>query len=189
MSRFWDIRAPKPKPRPSPSRTAARRRKVHPSFFLFMVILAIVGIFFLGNGNFQLTQPSKTIVPTTKPTTKSVKISPEINSKVSPEDNLKSTPEDAPEAKNKEDLSIKLVNGSGQTEESNVVQQILENEDFRGLKIENALNLYENSIVYYQDSEIKYANEIADLLKTYNPKIQEFTQETNFDLIIVIGPR
>lgn len=82
---------------------------------------------------------------------------------------------------------IKIINGTGQSEETDAVFKIITGLGFKVTKTENALNLYDNTIVYYDQNYEKNAQEIAQGLSDYNAKPQKFSQETPYDIIIVIG--
>ena len=76
-----------------------------------------------------------------------------------------------------------------QNEELENSKQLLENGGFSIEKAENTLSGYTETVIYYQESYEEYAQEISSILKDYQPKIRKFTQDSSYDLIIVISPR
>lgn len=172
MSKAWDILPPRRKLTKS-ERKEAKKKSKGLSGFLTILFLIVIGFIYYG-ANKSLT----TGTPATAPTAKST-----------PTEKPTPAPVNNSQTKDKKDLNIKLLNGSGQSEELTTAYKLLEDTGFKAQKTENTLNLYEQSIIYYQPSEEKHALEIAEVLKKYQIKIQKFSQETSYDLIIVIGPR
>lgn len=171
MSKVWDILPPKRKLTKTERKAAKKRSKGLTWFFALIFIIVVAFIYYGASKNLAGTnlQPTSNQAPTAIPT---------------------STPiSDTSQIKDKKDLKIKLLNGSGQSEELDTTYKLLENNGFVPQKTENTLNLYEQTIIYYQPSQEKHALEIAEILKKYQAKVQKFSQETEYDLIVVIGPR
>lgn len=82
---------------------------------------------------------------------------------------------------------IKILNGSGDNEQLSTVKKNLERANFQIQTTENAVNLYEETIIYYNEEYQAEAQKIAEILSNYQAKIQKFTKITNYDLLIVIG--
>lgn len=161
MSKAWDILPPIPKPHKSFTKTEKKRSK-NCSMFFFICFIIIVGIFI-----FQITNsppPDINGINTTLPTA--------------------NTSADTSSA-----VQIKILNGSGKAEETNKVSDLLTDADYKIAKKENALNLYDETIVYYQKEKKEIAENIADLLKSYGATTQQFTQSTSYDIVIVISAK
>ncbi len=82
---------------------------------------------------------------------------------------------------------IKILNGSGDNQTLSTVKSTLEKANFEITAVENALNVYEDSIVYYNEGYQDKAQEIADILSDYKMQVQKFSKKTNYDLLVVIG--
>jgi len=91
--------------------------------------------------------------------------------------------------KNPEELMIKILNGTGRSEETAEVVTALKEIGFKVAKTENALSLYDQTTIYFESTQEKYAQEIAQNLTKYKVKTQQFSQESPYDLIIVIGAK
>lgn len=98
-------------------------------------------------------------------------------------------PVPTPSNKTKNQLTIKILNGTGRVEELQKVKTMLQDSNFPITTTENALNLYDSTIIYYQPAFENYANDLATVLKSYNAKTQKFSQETRYDIVIVIGTK
>ncbi len=163
MARIWDI-TPRKKPRKlKPAEKKERRANI--SWFFF---LAVVGAFFIVFFGASKIPPALETNPTSSPTPM-----------------IKACP--SPSAKTQTNATIKLLNGTGRVEEAQKVQDLLGKAGFRITATENALNLYPRTIVYYQPSFENYARDLTTVLKSYNPEAQKFTQDTQYDIVIVIG--
>ena len=171
MSKVWDILPPKRKLTKTERKEAKKRSKGLTLFFglIFLIIVAFIYYGASKNMTGATPQPALNITATPTPTSTSINNTGQL--------------------KDKKDLNIKLLNGSGFSEELDAVYKLLVDQNFVAQKTENTLNLYEQTIVYYQPSQEKYALEIAEILKKYQAKVQKFSQETDYDLIVVIGPR
>lgn len=163
MARIWDISPPKRKRKLKPAEKKERRANI--SWFFFLAVVAAFFIVFFGASKIPLSNdnPSPSIAPVP-----SAKISPSPS-------NSKSSP------------TIKLLNGTGRVEETQKVRDALKNAGFTLTATENALNIYRETIIYYQPQFENYARNLAAALATYKPKTQKFTQETQYDIVIVIG--
>ena len=84
---------------------------------------------------------------------------------------------------------IKILNGTGDNEILTTIKKTLEDADFEITATENALNIYEDSIVYYNEGFKDEAQKIADVLSEYEVQIQKFSKKTNYDLLVVIGQK
>lgn len=172
MSRVWDILPPRKKPTKHERKEAKKRSKGLTLFLSLIFIIIVAFIYFGANQNISVKTPPvagspQNIVPTPTPT-----------------EAISSGP-----LKDKTNLTIKLLNGSGQAEELSTTYKLLEDAGFKAQQTENTLNLYDQTIIYYQPSQEKYALQIAEILKKYQAKVQKFSQEAPYDLIVVIGPR
>jgi len=167
MGRIWDIIPPPPRPAQSSNR---RRKSPQTSSVLFFIfILIILGVIFYGSAqkpNLKINGQS-----TSNPVSPSP--SPSIEAKI-------------PSGTRP---LIKLINGSGQVEQEDKVKKILTEAGFKIAKSENALNLYDKTIIYYDISQEKNAQEIAEALKKYQTYLQKLSQDSSYDIIIVIGPQ
>ena len=79
-------------------------------------------------------------------------------------------------------MTIKLLNGTGRIEETQKIQKLLTDAGFQVATTENALNLYDSSVIYYQPAFENYANQIANLLGSYSAKTQKLNQENKYDV-------
>ena len=171
MSRAWDILPPR-KTKKFTKQEKKRQKRSSIYFVFFLILIAAFFIVFLGADKFSL--------PVTSPLP-----SPSESSKFE-------QPAPSSGGKTQKELSIKLLNGTGRVEESQSVQKTLTDSGFSITTTENALNLYDTSVVYYSPKQPvfeKYAQQIATLLKSYNAKTQKFTQETKYDIVVVIGTK
>jgi len=163
MGRIWDILPPKKRERKlKPKEKKARR--VNMAWLFFLVVIAAFFIAFKGAEKLPTPNKTATATPTSTVTTAS------------------SSP-----AKTQSQMTIKLLNGTGRVEETEKVKNTLQNAGFKVTLTENALNLYDQTVVYFQPAYENYANDLATLLKSYNAKTQKFTQNTQYDIVIVIG--
>jgi len=167
MAKFFDIRPPKKTKFTKLEKKRQKRSGIY--FIFFLVVIAAFFIVFVGAEKFTLPAVSPT--PTAKETPKFEQGAP------------------SPESKTQKELTIKLLNGTGRVEETQKVQKLLTDSGFQITTTENALNLYDSSVVYFQTPYENYANSITTLLKGYNAKTQKFSQETQYDIIIVIGTK
>lgn len=165
MGRAWDILPPQKKPK------AKTKRKSNNALSLFFFIVICLVIFFIFAATQNIPTGMDGIATVSPNKTPKIEISTPIKTK------------------SKNDLLIKVLNGSGKGEETSAVSDILTNIDFTVTKTENALNLYDQTIIYYEINQEKYAQEIAQNLSKYNAKIQQFSQDSPYDLIVVIGAR
>lgn len=168
MGRIWDIIPPRP--RRGVSKAVQKKRKNQKtSLFLALVMLIFVG-FFIYSASRGLSSETGGIQTAPAP--------------------LKSpAAESISTAKTQEDLLIKILNGSGRSEETEQVASILTEAGYKLAKKENALNLYDETIIYYNPPYEKYAREIVSTLAQFQPKIQKFSQDSPYDLILLIGVR
>ncbi len=167
MARIWDILPPRKHTRKlKPKEKKERRANV--SWFFFLAVLAAFFIVFLGASKIPLSNESvnKTSPPASPSTTSA-----------------------SPANKTQANVTIKLLNGTGRVEESQKVRDALKTAGFNVTVTENALNLYDQTIIYYQPAYQNYANDLALVLKSYNAKTQNFSQETQYDIVIVIGTK
>ena len=101
---------------------------------------------------------------------------------------INSSPQAAPPAASSpQNPKIKILNGTGEKEDLTKAQNALKEAGFRIETTENALNLYDQTIIYYEEGYENEAQKIAEILGDYQAKIQKFTKITNYDLLIVIG--
>lgn len=91
--------------------------------------------------------------------------------------------------KSKSNLLVKILNGTGRFEETDKVKKAMADAGFNIAFTENALNLYDQTIVYYQPASENFAQEIVGLLSTLQAKSQKFSQETKYDIVVVIGTK
>lgn len=169
MGKAWDIIPPRPSPRKSSS-VSHKKTSKRSSFFFVLLILILIGAFLYVAGKETL-------------------INVDGIATSSPQSPSKTEPVTSPTLKTKSNLLIKILNGSGHSEETDNVQALLKESGFKISKIENALNLYDQTIVYYQADQEQSAKDIAEVLKKYQAKTQKFSQETAYDIIVVIGAR
>ena len=168
MSKIWDISPPRKKARLTP--TIRRERRSNISWLFFLSLIAAFFIVFFGVSKFPQSNPNQ----------------PQATATLNNSTSLSST---SPEVKTQTNISLKLLNGTGRFEETDRVKKLLSDSGFKVSLTENALNIYDQTIVYYQGQYENYANNLAQVLKTYNPKIQKFTQSTQYDIVIVIGSK
>lgn len=161
--KYWDI-SPRRKTKKATKEEKKFRKRSSVYFVFFLIVIAAFFIVFLGSGKFPL--PRATATPTNAAT--SAQPSP---------------------ANTAGQLTIKILNGTGMVEETEKVQTILTDNDFTVTKTENALNLYEETIVYYQADYETQANKINSLLTAYGAKLSKFTQSTQYSIVIVIGKK
>lgn len=161
MGKAWDILPPTARPHKTHAKSEKKRSKNCSLFFLICFIV-VVGFFIFQISDYTPSGINGT--ETTKPA-------------VIPNNNQSA------------ETSIKILNGSGKAEEASNVSSILTNAGYKVSKTENALNIYDKSIVYYQEPEKDKAEKIASLLKNYNAITQKFTQETSFDIVVVLSAR
>lgn len=166
MAKAWDILPPR-KAKKLTKQEKKRQKRSSMYFIFFLVLIAAFFIVFFGSGKFPV------ITPAPSPSISTPTPSPSIN----------------PSNKNQSQLTIKLLNGTGRVEESQKVQKILTDAGFIITTTENALNLYDSTIVYFQAPFENYANQIANLLSFYKAKSQKFSQETQYDIVVVIGAK
>lgn len=165
MARIWDLRPPK---KTKLTKQAKKRQKKTGIYFIFFLIL--MGIFFIVFFGFQKSSslPASTPVPQPSKTP---------------------TPSTNPSNKTQAQLTIKLLNGTGRYEETQKIQKMLTDSGFPVATTENALNLYDSTIVYFKPAFEKNANQLAAVLKIYNAKTQKLTQDSQYDIIIVVGTK
>ncbi len=171
MGRAWDILPPyKPvhNVKHGSKAKSARGRNKNASVFFVLIIVIFVGIFIFATSKNTPVNTSGTNSPPNR-TTSQESTSP------------------ATSEKNPDQLKIKVLNGTGRSEETVQVVAILNEIGFKVTKTENALSLYDQTIVYFESNQEKYAQEIAQSLTKYKAKTQKFSQDSPYDLIIVIG--
>lgn len=176
MGTAWDIIPPRPRPQKSKPAKGLRKSNKTTMFFVMIIIIMAVVFIYLANQN---TPASIDGVATTSPQKPTLWASGSVKPTIST----------APMLKSQDNLLIKVHNGGGRSEETNEVSQILVNLGYKVTKTENALNLYDQTIVYFEAHQKKYAEEIAGNLSKFQAKIQQFSQNSPYDLIIVIGAR
>lgn len=174
MGKVWDIIPPPRRPRKY-KRLAQKKSSKKAVFFFGLLVIIFLGAF--------LYEATKNPFSNVDSVSNSIVTSSPQETPASPEVAI------SPTAKTKGNLILKLINGSGHSEEKTNVEALLIKNGFKIAKTENALNLYEQTIVYYQAPQEKYAKDIATILERYQAKIQKFSQETTYDIIIVIGGR
>ena len=160
--RAFDILPPK-HPRTKAERKEAKRskKKVNILFMLFLFAIIAFFIAFLGSDKY-LGTPATFI---------SVSSNPVISSTLSPSPTF----------------TLKILNGSGRFEVADTVARKVNAAGYKVTMSENALNLYDKSVIYYTADEEKKAIEIQNILKEYQPSIQKFTAESRYNIVIVIG--
>ena len=163
--KFFDIRPPKKTKLTKKEKKRKKRTGVY--FLFFLIFIGIFFIIFYGNGKLPL------VTSTPTPSVSTPTPSPSIN----------------PADKTKAQITIKILNGTGMVEEAQKAQKTLTDAGFTITTTENALNLYDSSIVYYQAPYESYASQITNLLSSYNTKTQKFSQDTKFDIVVVIGKK
>jgi len=162
MGKVWDILPPRPREHRAP--IARRRRKPNMTLFFGIVVIIIIGAIFYSSSQSPSSTPNK------EPTVASDQTSsPNINSQNGP--------------------TIKLLNGTSGSVATNTLKQLLLDNDITVTKTENALNLYQESIVYYDQSVYSTAQKIAEIFSEYSPKLQLFSQASSYDIIVVIGQK
>lgn len=174
MGRAWDILPPHKPTRNikhgSRAKSASRRTE-NTSVFFVLIIIIFVGLFIYAASK-------NTPVDTNKTTTTTPLQSPDKKPSSSPKIE-----------KNPEELIIKVLNGTGRSEETAEVVTTLKEIGFKVAKTENALSLYDQTTIYFESTQEKHAEAIAQNLTKYKAKTQQFTQESPYDLIIVIGAK
>ena len=177
MPRAWDLLPPKPKTKKI-IKAQKKRKRIAP-FAMAGFIALVAFIFALGvSEQWSLTLPSQTTSSQPSPPLKSNLITKPSPS--NPDIKISSSPQISK-------LSIKILNGSGEPEKTVEVKKILFNAGYEVQTTENALNLYDQTLVYYQDKATEDVNKITELLTNYQATSQKFTQETKFDIVVVIG--
>ena len=171
MGKIWDIRPPRQRAKTQAPTKIRKRSSNRGTFFFGMVVLIFLGIFFLETSK----NPSQNIngQATAKP----------------PASSTAPTPAATPTKKETNAPLIKLLNGSGRSEETVSIKELVTDAGFAVSKTENALNIYEGTIVYYEPGREKEAQEIAKTLVKYQPKLQPFSQDAPYDIIVVIGTK
>jgi len=168
MPRAWDIRPPRKSKLTKQEKKRRKRSNIY--FIFFLVLIAVFFIVFFGFD--RLSTPGSPTTPSSEPTKTN-----------SPE------PSTSAALKTQNQVSIKLLNGTGRFEETQTVQKKLTDSGFKLSTTENALNLYDSTIIYFQSPYENYAKELATLLASYTPKTQKFSQATPYDIVIVIGTK
>ncbi|KKQ90861.1 MAG: hypothetical protein UT15_C0003G0036 [Berkelbacteria bacterium GW2011_GWA1_39_10] len=166
MARVWDILPPKKRKLTKFERKEEkRRRKIGPWLFFILMVGAIIFIA-SASGNFvpPISSTSNPVPANSSPTVETV-----------------------PTTKTKQNISIKILNGTGRFEETDRIKKIVSDLGYEVKTTESALNLYDQTTVYYQLPSEEFATEITDGLKDFKAKSQKFTQETKYDIVIVIG--
>lgn len=166
MGKVWDIIPPRSRPK---KQSVAKRKKTHQSFLFFVFLIVVFVVIFAYSASLMPSEKQFNGANTALPQNTNL-------NQPSPT----STEDDS-------QLTIKVLNGTGRSEETNKVIEILSQNNLSVTKKENALNLYDQTIVYYGASKAQIATDIATLLSRYEAKSQQFTQESPYDIIIVIG--
>lgn len=164
MARAWDILPPR-KVRRKLKPKEKKARRVNMAWIFFLVVIAAFFIAFKGANQAPTSTPPAAKTPAERAT-------------------LEASP-----TKTESKMTIKLLNGTGRVEETDKVRKVLQDAGFEITITENALNLYDQTIVYYQPSCEQSAQAIATSLSAYQAKTQKFSQETNYDIVIVIGSK
>ncbi len=159
MAKYWDIKRRKKRKKITP--TEKKERKLNASWLFFLCLIGTFFIVFAG-------------------TSKKPENSEPISSPV-PSVTLSST------TLSKAGLNIKFINGTGLFEELNKATTILSQNGYKANLTENALNTYPETIIYYEAPAERYAKDLESVLKYYKPKTRILSQDTIYDLIIVIG--
>ncbi|MCL5407269.1 MAG: LytR C-terminal domain-containing protein [Patescibacteria group bacterium] len=170
MGRAWDILPPH-KPTRNVKHGSTRKKTKNTSVFFVLIIVIFVGIFIYAASKNTPIDTNKTTTTTPSPL---------------PDKKFSSSPK---LEKNPEELMIKILNGTGRSEETAEVVTALKEIGFKVAKTENALSLYDQTTIYFESTQEKYAQEIAQNLTKYKVKTQQFSQESPYDLIIVIGAK
>ncbi len=136
------------------------------AWIFFLVVIAAFFIAFKGAEELPTPSKTATATPTNTPTATS-----------------------SATTKTQGQMTIKLLNGTGRVEESEKVKNTLKNAGFNVTLTENALNLYDQTVVYFQPVYENYANDIATSLSPYQAKVQKFSQPTQYHIVIVIGSK
>ena len=169
MAKIWDILPPQKTTRKLKPQEK-RERRANISWLFFLAVLTAFFIVFFGASKIPFSNessPDKTSSP--------VISSPKLTLR--------------PSNKTQTDITIKLLNGTGRVEETQKVRDLLKNAGFKLTVTENALNLYDQTLIYFQPAYENYANDLATVLKSYNAQTQKFTQDTPYDIVIVIGTK
>lgn len=165
MAKAWDILPPRKRPRKNTRPRISKKTSQTGTFIFGLLVLIFLAVFFFG---------------TTNNTSQNI-------DGVATKNTL--TPSPSPTIKNPEELLIKILNGSGKSEEIDTVKESLSEAGFPIAKTENALNLYPTSIIYYEPNQESLAQEIAKKIEKYTPELVPFSQDSPYDMIIVIGAR
>ena len=136
MGRFWDI-IPPYRPIQTSKHHLKRQKSKNTSVFLGLIIIILVGGFIYSV--LQNTPVNVNGVATISPQ-KSITTQKSISS---------------PTEKNPDQLLIKILNGTGQSEETSNVTSSLEDLGFSVTKTENALSLYDQTIIYFESHQAK----------------------------------
>lgn len=160
----WDLSARKKLTK----REKKRRKRSNVYFIFFLILITAFFIIFLGAN--KVTAPeAKTKTQTPIPANSTLESSLKTQNKV----------------------TIKILNGTGRFEEAQNLQKVISDSGFTITTTENALNMYDQTIIYFQSPYENYANQILTIIRPFYPnaKIQKFTSETKYDLVVVIGQK
>lgn len=166
MPKIWDILPPPPRPAPKTKNTTSRKKSLSLWYLVILVVFSFVFIFGGSWAKLKYFDNTASFSPT-----------PSLS-------------QNSPATKTQGNLAIKILNSTGRFEEATKVKDILTNKGFNVASTETAVNTYDQTIVYYSPTSAtaeKYALEIADLLKSYSAKTQQFSQSSSYDIAIIIG--
>lgn len=169
MPKLWDISAPRKKHKVTPQ--LKREKRFNLSWIIFLAVIGAFFIVFFSISQFPTSQSNltKPNILNSSPSTTQVSISPDIS--------LTGLP------------SLKILNGTGKIEETDKIKKIILENGYKITISENALNIYSQTIIYYQPQYEKDADNLLKILSTYQPKKQQFSEQTNFNIVVVIGAK
>ena len=162
MSKVWDILPPPKRKGERKESKSVKKKRFKVTFFFFMLIALAVVYLAYGVKNYSGAP---------------------ANPAASPQPSAASAPSTNPTG------TLKILNGTGRFEETDNIKKLLSASNINVDITENALNLYTETVVYYQPTEEAKANQIVGLLSSYNAKAQKFSQETKYGIVIVIGTK
>jgi hypothetical protein len=84
-------------------------------------------------------------------------------------------------------ISVRLLDGSSNADTLRTTRDLLLKNGYEIEQTDQAASSSSQTIIYYPQANLQKAQKIAEILKNYNPKLQESQANSNYDILILIG--
>jgi len=202
MSKFFDIKPPQSQfdpPKPKSHQSSTKRPKTN--FLAIVIFLLLVILFFsyinatgnnykvVGVDNTNINNDETNANPVDKIATSS-NPAPTESEKAIPTTDASPTPETTASSEATSEPQITVLNGARVDGIASEVKSILEKNNITVSSLGNTQNLYNGSVIYYSEANLKTAQKMQEILADYKPKLEINEQFASGNAItVVIGKK